>query len=52
MSKKDKEAAEAVHGILYGYGQYAYTLGIYDALKIVQAVDKVRKRQAVKEESR
>ena len=50
ITKKDREATEAVQAILYSYGQYTYTLGVYDALKIVHAVDKVRKRQAAKKE--
>jgi hypothetical protein len=46
MSKKDEAAAQAVKDVLCQFAQYTYTLGIYDCLKMVKAVDKVRAQQA------
>jgi hypothetical protein len=45
MTKKDVEAAEAAKCVLYQFAQYTYTLSVGDCLKIVRAVDRVRRRQ-------
>ena len=44
--EKDEEAVAAARHAIYQFSQYTYTLSAGQILKVVQAVDSVRCRQA------